>query len=165
MDDGIKLSLRHLQDLSATKMGQSLPPPQRAPTPTLKQRAQLSTYGFTFVDSEDVNKCYIAMTCPKDYKWVNNSWRSDLPEWYVLNADGRAVLGVSVSWKESYDIKLYLDVYVEPKTVNLRSGSPAPCETSVTNILAETFPSGSLLQGALGVCEIRVYCKTVSSKN
>ncbi len=115
MDEEIKFSLRHLQDLSAAKMGQSLPLPQRVPRPTLKQRAQLSTYGFTFVDSEDVNECYIAMTCPKDYKWVNYSWRSHLPEWYVLNADGQALLGVSGSWKATYDNKLYLDVYVEPK--------------------------------------------------
>lgn len=60
-------------------MGQPLPLPERIPLPRKPEDVEkLELYGIVFKNKD---KKYVEFTLPEGWKLVDNSWRSDLPEW------------------------------------------------------------------------------------
>lgn len=124
-------------------MGQVLPLPERIPTPTVEQEQQLKALGFEFGTTRDVpNASYIELILAPGYRWHDNSWRADLPVWYILNAQNLAVACVQGAWKGAYDNKLNLFVYEEPKQIEFRNTVPISSETSPAALLGEAVVAG-----------------------
>lgn len=116
-------------------MGQVLPLPERAPLPDNDQERQhLEGLGFVFGEEEGG---YVSLKLPEGFSWKDNSYRADIPEWYVIDESGKAILSVSGSWKGTYDNQLRMAVHVDPIDVTWRSSSPIPSETDGPAIAAK----------------------------
>lgn len=111
-------------------MGNSLPLPAKVPVPTPQQATQLLKYNIT-VDAPVAEQKYGKINLPPQFKMHDNSYRADIPIWYIIQTDTRAaVASIRGTWKETYDNKLKLEVYDVPTLVTLRDETPEPCETS-----------------------------------
>jgi len=61
-------------------MGQPLPLPERIPLPKDSVSQSMIEKGFTFGDKVDIEgKTFVNYTLPEGWRFVNNSWRQDLP--------------------------------------------------------------------------------------
>lgn len=128
-------------------MGQALPLPERIPIPDQTQRVSLEAMGFTFGNTPIEG--YLPIAFPSGYHWHNNSWREDLPEWYILNSENLAVVCVEGSWKGSYDNKLELYVYDTPTVVKFNRTPPIPSQTSKEALIEKAIDAG-LMNTELG---------------
>jgi hypothetical protein len=56
-------------------------------------------------------KCdYVRYTLPQGWRMVDNSFRQDLPEFYIIDADNMKRVSISGAWKGAYDNDLSLHV-------------------------------------------------------
>lgn len=94
-------------------MGQAMPLPERIPRPCEKELEILKALGFNIGEGED----YVPLVLPQGYRWVDNSPREDLPDWYIVNDENLAVVEVYGNWKGTFWDRLQLHVHEEPMAV------------------------------------------------
>lgn len=130
-------------------MGQVLPLPSRIPRPNAKQLEKLHALGIkpdleeTEENKKETRLCkYVRYTLPEGWKMVDNSWREDLPDFYIVDSTLKGRVHISGAWKGSYDNELRLYVLDEPKILELRNEPLIPSETSDSALVvkfAEVF--------------------------
>lgn len=111
-------------------MGQPLPLPERIPRPdSKKQMAELEEAGVIL---EDSTERYVGYTMPKGWKMVDDSWREDLPQFYIVDDKNMARFSIHGSWKGTYDNALTLTTVDTPRLFERRNRDQSliPSETS-----------------------------------
>ena len=97
-------------------MGQPLPLPQRIPAPDDYTCKLMIEKGFTIGDAIDIeHKSFVTYTMPEGWKFINNSWRQDLPQWEFVCPDGLVHFSVNGAWKGSYDNDITLSALMIPR--------------------------------------------------
>jgi hypothetical protein len=113
-------------------MGQPCPLPQRIPRVNSKEVQQaLKDAGITLDTEEKGN--YVKFTMPTGWKMVDDSWREDLPNFYILDDEKKGRFHIHGSWKETYDNSLEMEVCEAPYSVFVpkhKANELIPSETS-----------------------------------
>ena len=109
-------------------MGQPLPLPERIPVPSQKTLTAMTACGIQL--DQESQSVYREYTLPTGWKMVDNSWRQDLPEYYIVDELGLTRFCISGSWKGSYDNELRISTVHEPKLLKRREEELIPSETS-----------------------------------
>lgn len=86
-------------------MGQPLPLPERIPVPIGKTRQKMLDAGIILNDDDKVDG-YITYELPEGWKLVNDSHRSDLPNFNMVDPQGQTRFTVAGAWKGTYDNEL-----------------------------------------------------------
>lgn len=121
-------------------MGQVLPLPEKIPKPTAEQQSKLQQYGITV---ENTTEPYCGISLPDTHTMHDNSFREDLPEWYILRkGTNKACACIHGSWKVSYDNQIRLIVYDNEQEIERRGKPPIPSETSSAAILQKAVSTG-----------------------
>jgi len=123
------------------------PLPERIPRPTEKQQKKLLEYGVTFdlVDEDEKNYLYWKVVLPDSLELHDDSWRSDLPHWYILKKNTNiAYASIYGAWKGLYDNELEMRVYDKEETVELRNEKPEKVESAAENMLSNAVKSGDV---------------------
>jgi hypothetical protein len=127
-------------------MGQALPLPKRIPRPTRQQERALGAMGIQ-CDMEEKNEdgqhqLYVRYTLPTGWRMVDQSHRSDLPNFVIIDAGDMIRCRVRGSWKGGYDNELYLkvedgtDKFIPPQEAIEYS---EPSQVTVLASLAEAY--------------------------
>jgi hypothetical protein len=122
------------------QMGQPLPLPEKIPRPNLesengrKLMNELKQVGITL---EDSTEAYVRYTLPEGWKMVDDSWREDLPRFYILDQKDMMHFSIQGSWKGTYDNELTLTkvptpAFFQPQN---RDKPLIPSETSTGAVL------------------------------
>lgn len=112
-------------------MGQPLPLPEKIPVPSKQDKQSMLDKGFTFGEIEKTQYGdFVTYSMPEKWKFVNNSWREDLPNWEFVAPDNKVYFSVNGSWKGTYDNELYLISLQEPREFEpIKEKSTIPHDT------------------------------------
>lgn len=113
-------------------MGQPLPLPERIPLPNDERTKIALAEAGVRLHAED-NARYVKYTLPEGWRLVDDSWRQDLPDYYLLDAENMKRFSIFGSWKGAYDNALRIRVIKEPK---LFKGRNEPMQASETSDIA-----------------------------
>ena len=115
-------------------MGQPLPLPERIPKPSPKDETELNQMGITIGESETK---YVTYTMPEGWRMVDDSWREDLPEFYILDTEDMKRVSIYGQWKGYGSDRLRLSIIDEPdKYVKPDTDVIEESETSNANLVA-----------------------------
>lgn len=129
-------------------MGQVLPLPRRIPNPNAEQKLQLKEMGIeTEQECDDTasgdppKKDYVTYTLPAGWKMVNNSWREDLPDFFIIDENKMKRVSIRGSWKETYDNDIRLCI-LKGKDIELfvpRNKPALPSETTAVALMGKAL--------------------------
>jgi hypothetical protein len=109
-------------------MGQACPLPSRIPVPKGKTLDRMIALGIV-VNLEDSDSGYVTYTLPSGWEMVDDSWRADLPNYFMVDASDMKFVQVNGSWKGTYDNCLTISIVTEPHKLIRRTAKPIPSET------------------------------------
>lgn len=109
---------------------------QRIPMPDESQYEELVKMGVEIIVGDGSK--YVEYTLPDGWKMVDDSWRQDLPNYYIIDASNMKRVSIRGSWKQTYDndIALYIienPTLFEPK----KEATKQATETSIEGLLTK----------------------------
>lgn len=123
-------------------MGQVCPLPERIPKPYGKELKKMQHHGITVnLTSGKViaGVEYVTYELPEGWSMKDDSWRADLPEWYIVDQDSRIHFRISGSWKETYDNHLSIKAMDGSKKYKPKADEPIPSETTADALLGKAL--------------------------
>lgn len=99
-------------------MGQPLPLPERIPKPnpdTIRGRELLGALKQAGITIDASPGEYVRYTLPHGWRMVDDSWRQDLPNFYIVDNTNMLRFSVTGAWKGSYDNELNLKEVNPPR--------------------------------------------------
>ena len=121
-------------------MGQPLPLPERIPNPMTHQLVSLNQMGINIIkDLKNDTKTlmpYVKYTLPEGWRMVCESWRQDLPVYYIVDDSDMRRVKVSGCWKGTYDNSLRLCILEGVDITKYEPSEDKRMESSKTDAIA-----------------------------
>lgn len=89
-----------------------MPLPERIPKPNGVIAEQMEKCGIKF--DKDDKSLYVTYILPQGWRTVDDSWREDLPNFFIVDDQGMVRFGVTGAWKGTYDNELHLTYVKNP---------------------------------------------------
>lgn len=80
---------------------------------------------------------YVEYTLPPGWKMVDDSWRADLPDYFIVDENDMKRVSVRGSWKEMYDNHLTISIVQKPEKLVRKNTPLIPSETDTTAVVCK----------------------------